>query len=409
MLRTRTSSQRRDSFAAGMTSALAVSYLGDQVYLLAFPWILLNVTHNTELVGLQYALEYLPLLVLPVIGVMVDRYSHVNIMMFGDIARFIIVTLILLSPGPGLPLWALYATGIALTVFSQSFEVALQASLPKILSGHTILRRVNARISSASAAAKLVGPAIAGWLIVGFGAKHALIADDVSFLATLGVLGVFWRRLKFESPRREKSTVWREAMEGIRYILEHRLLKAVAGIRFVLGLGLQLGLTVLIFYYRYVVHLDSLTIGILIGVGGGATLVGSLWTEKAQNLLGEGKLIVLGIFLAGVGWVITSVNSSLAGLLLGMACISLPEGAVASAWITLLQSVTPHELLGRVSAGVHWIAWLLLPLAAVLSGMLAREFGVHLVLLSAGAILVVTALGGAMTSLRTFSAALKEK
>lgn len=271
-----------------------------------------------------------------------------------------------------------------------------------------MLRRVNARISSASAVAKLLGPTIAGWLIVKFGAKHALVADDISFMCTLCVVGIFWRRLKLESPARAKSKLWREATEGIRYILEHRVLKAVASIRFILGLGLQLGLTLLIFYYRYIIHLDSIKIGILIGVGGAATLVGSLWSEKAQNLLGEGKLIVVGIFLAGLGWVITSLNSSFAVLLIGITCISLPEGAVASAWITLLQIVTPPELLGRVSAGVHWIAWLLLPVAAVLSGILARAFGVHWVLVSAGAILLLTALGGSMTSLRSFSVAAEE-
>lgn len=131
MLRAHTSSQRGDGFPAAITSALAVSYLGDQVYLLAFPWILLNVTHNAELVGFQYAFEYLPLIILPVIGVWVDRYSKSGIMVFGDLARIVIITVILLSPGPGLPLWALYTTGFALTVFSQSFEVALQAIFPK--------------------------------------------------------------------------------------------------------------------------------------------------------------------------------------------------------------------------------------------------------------------------------------
>lgn len=120
----------RRHLLAALVGGLSLSRLGDQMYLLAMPLLVVRIAHAPAAMGVQYALEYLPFLGLPLIGALVDRWDRGTLLVGADIVRIaLLVALPFVSRVPG-ALWAMYATGFAVTVAAEFFETGLDALMP---------------------------------------------------------------------------------------------------------------------------------------------------------------------------------------------------------------------------------------------------------------------------------------
>ena len=175
-----------------------VSVLGDQFYLIALPWLVLQLTGDPRSMAGVLAAAAVPRALLMLVGgLLSDRFSSQRVMIVSNLARFVVVgALSVMVAADAVDLMLLYVCAFFFGVADALFYPAELAILPKIVPAHS-LPRANALVAGATRLAALFGPMAAGLLIAGqigatgaggperSGMAAAFAVDAVTFLISL--------------------------------------------------------------------------------------------------------------------------------------------------------------------------------------------------------------------------------
>ena len=210
-----------------------ISHAGDAVYMIALPWLMLELTGSKSLTSFVAASAYLPAVFFGLIaGVIVDRYDRKKIMIFSDIIRAILVTVI--------PIAILFdfitpiligCVTFLLSSFATFFYPARDSLIPCIASPKE-LPSANSAISISGQMSHLLGPLFAGVGISIFGFTHLFTADAVSFLFSILAISLITTpfRLKKTAP---SSSQWKGIIEGLSYVRGNKGLRILLLLTFI--------------------------------------------------------------------------------------------------------------------------------------------------------------------------------
>jgi MFS transporter, DHA3 family, macrolide efflux protein len=365
--------------------AQLVSTFGDFLALFAVISVLTFRIHATpqQVTGVQIAYT-LPIAVLGVLaGVFVDRWPLKQTLVASDLLRCVLCLLLLLAHD----LISFYLILASISVVSSFFGPAQGVTIRSIVPLHG-LRSANALIQQVMFGMRIVGPAMAAFVVASFGAHVCYIADSISFLAS----GCLISTLRITKPqasavldpesapsptRRGVGSILTDMRAGIQFILHH------AGVLFVI-LALAAGMFVIgcfgpliAVYVRDSVHASTRVFGVASAMIGLGMFVG----VNALNTFGK-KLRNTTLVYAGLGgiacglcllaFVVHIWSTVLGDLLIGFAV----SGVVVPA-NTMIQQETPHALMGRVGSTVMSLVFTAQIGGLVLSGLLADRIGVR--------------------------------
>src|SRR5205814_4283867 len=112
-----------------------VSGTGDEITLLALPWLVLQLTHSPFQLGVVAGLQHLPFLVFTLIaGVYADRWDRRHIMLGADLLRFAsLATIPLAALFNVLTIAQIYVVAVLAGTGRVGFDVAHYALLPGIV------------------------------------------------------------------------------------------------------------------------------------------------------------------------------------------------------------------------------------------------------------------------------------
>ena len=172
-----------------------ISSVGDQCYLVALPWLILERGGTPQMLGFVLSAYGVPRLVaLLAGGKLSDQLRPRSVMLLADVARalvlFMLTALMLIGPPP--PLWLLCLIVAPLGLFTGLFLPASYAIAPELMPAAQ-LQAANAITSSSQQLARLVGPGLGGILVGQVRASAALAADALSFVASIGTLAAIHR------------------------------------------------------------------------------------------------------------------------------------------------------------------------------------------------------------------------
>lgn len=167
-----------------------LSVVGDQVTRLAVALLVFERTGSSLLAAATYACSYLTwLLGGPVLSALADRMPRRRLMIACDLARAVLVLVLLL---PGLPLWALFAVLGLVGLLAPPFDAARSAMLADILEGDRYV--VGSALSGAvGQAGQVVGFLAGGAMVALLGTRGALVLDATTFLLSAALLGALVR------------------------------------------------------------------------------------------------------------------------------------------------------------------------------------------------------------------------
>jgi predicted MFS family arabinose efflux permease len=327
--------------------------------------------------GVLQALLTLPFLLFAIpAGVLADRISRRSLMISAELLRCASLILILALSLMGQLNWLLLAilgsVGVCGTVL---FSVAAPATVPALVPAH-LLSTANARIELARTTALTAGPAIGGLLVSGTGAGGAFgLAAGLSLLAA-GLLA------KIASPvqivRKARKPV-EEIRDGMAFVFRHRLLAPIFATQFVFNVAFFIILAVFVPHAIHHLGLSATAVGIILGMFGFGMVVGAILAPRVIAAIPFGTVVAIGpIFGFAGSLAIVSTTVIANPILAGLGFFLLGVGPIL--WIisttTLRQSVTPPELLGRVSA-INTLAYGARPIGAgigaLISGVLSIE------------------------------------
>jgi MFS family permease len=362
----------------------AISLVGSEVTTLALPLtaVLLLDAGPAEMAILGL-LSWLPFLVVTLpAGVWVDRRRRRPLLLIANVGRAI--ALLAVPVGAflgilGLPL--LYVVALVVGVLTVLFELAYLAYVPQLVEREQ-LTDANARLQGTSSAANVGGPGLAGLLISAVGAPVAILIDSASYLASAFLLTGIRRPDVQPDTAGRAVDVLAEIRMGLRVTFSNPVLRAFALAAASNNLAWQVVEVVLLIYATTVLGLDALAIGTLFSVGAVGAVLGAMVAGRLGRRLGVGVTIATAMVVSGAGTLLVPLASppaEVGAAILGIALFIGGFGNTISVVhvITVRQTITPDELLGRMNASYRTLTYGAIPLGAMIGGLLGETIGLR--------------------------------
>ncbi|MBO9358817.1 MAG: MFS transporter [Thermomicrobium sp.] len=380
-------------FAALWGSDL-VATIGDRVHRVALAALVYELTGSMTVAGLAFLASGLPDLLLgPLAGVVVDRVNRRRVMIASDLARVLPVVL----PPIAAEYWigSLYLLLFMINAASILHRPAKMASIPAVVPPSQ-LTTANSLSSLPESLGDIGGYPLAGLVVGGLvsvmgnrhGLEAAFAAAALGYVVSALILWPLWLPPLGVGSDRSIRVEWRELVGGVRFLVDQPLVRTNTLLVALGAIAIGMAMPLLVGYAyarpeRGEVTYSLLNFGIGVGSVAGALLVGTLNTLRLATLVVLG-LVVMGTCLTGLGlepplW----VGVMLTGLTgLGNLLFLVPS-------VTIVQRVTPANLMGRVFALRSMILFTALIAANGLGGWLGDNLGAGRAFLVVGSGLII--------------------
>jgi MFS transporter, DHA3 family, macrolide efflux protein len=376
--------------------AQVVSVFGDFLALFAVISILTFKLHATaqQVTGVQIA-YMLPIAILGILaGVFVDRWPLKPTMVSSDSIRAGLCLLLLAAH----QIWHFYAILAAISVVSSFFGPAQGVAIRSAVPLHG-LRSANALMQQVMFGMRIIGPAIAAFMVAYLGAASCYVLDSVSFIGSACLIAsvVF---LKPEKPAPNPAIsapedisaigkIWLDMKQGISFIVHHAALLfvilAMAAGMFVIGCFGPL----IAIYVRDSLHASTKMFGIVSPMIGLGMLLGINGLNAFGKKLSNTLLVYSGLCGIATGLVILTLLPHIWSTLVGNFIIGFSVAGIIVPSQTLFQQATPPELMGRVGSTFMSIIFTAQISGLILSGLLTQYIGVRQVFALCAVMLVI--------------------
>lgn len=338
----------------------AISVLGDFVFdtTLAL-WIAAVIARGQPwaplAVGALAAAVSAPTILLgPIAGVFVDRMDKRRLMLAMDAARALLVSALLVAAAPGasvpLKLGLIYAVVAACTCCSQFFGPARLALIGDIVSPAD-RRRASALSQTTMSVALILGPPLAGPLLLGLGTSWALVVNALSFVVSFAAIWLVHARPAARSADSGRQPdIRREFLEGAQFLFGSRVLRVVfvSLVIALLGAGALNALDV--FFVARNLHTSEGAYGILVGAMGAGLLVASFGSAGLIERVGAQRTFGLSVLAVGAGMLVYSRMTAFVPGLVALFLLGVVNGPCNTAIGPIILATVPREMIGRVTS-----------------------------------------------------------
>ena len=386
-------------------SSQLVSGIGTWAQSIAQSWLVLQITHSAVALGTITMLQFLPMLVFPLLGgVVADRLPRRQLLIgtqLGALVQAVVLGGLVLSGT--VAYWEVGVLAFALGLTNAFGNPAQQALVPARAQGQRLIcgclianvlprpGRLTARLGVVTGkkvgnavarnsiqfnVARLTGGAIGGVAVATLGIAPTLFLNAASYLPAIAVLAML--RPAHARPRitggGPRPAVAGEIVAGIRFALGTPKIRTTLTLFGIIGL---LG-------FNWGVALPLLTValgagptgfgGLMAAFGAGSLIAGVLLMRAREAT--ERRLAIGGL---GLGSVIVLLGlSSTYGVSLALMFVAGITGITATVTAnTRLQLLTPDVFRGRVSSLFVLLMGGTTPIGALLLGGIAEVWGIR--------------------------------
>ncbi len=338
------------------------------------PLVAASLTDDPRLVaGLAMTYALVRLLVALPIGVWVDRIDRRTMLIVANLLRGLVVVALAISVQlevGSLPL--LYAAFAVVGTLESAADNASASVLPSIVPDRH-LDLANGRISAAQLIAdEFAGPPLGGLLFAALAAAPMYLMGGLWAAAGLLALALPLRRLGGPSPELPlRQPVFREALDGARWLAGNRTVGGLALIGALASVGYMLPFSILVLFADERLALDAVGYGVILAVSALGGLVGSFTTARVARWIGYRATIVASLLTGAASLSALSIttNGAVAALLLAIYILHAVVWGICAT--SLRQRLVPDSLRGRVNAASRVFSLLGLALGSALGGLLA--------------------------------------
>lgn len=357
----------------------ATTNIADAVTKVALPLLAVRLTHSPVLVsGVAAALTLPWLLTALHAGVFVDRHNRRTLMAGAETVRLLSVAAVLATVVlhvVTLPLLYVFALvlGVAEVVALISGASIIPSVVPKAR-----WQTANTRITAMEYLCNsFLGTPIGGFLVA---AGFTIALGTTGLIYLVGAVLLVLLAGDFAVARdTERRPVHAEIKEGLSFLWQHKLLRAMAFLITVMAGCWSAWLALIPVYATGPLGLDARRYGLLLTCLGAGGVVGALSTGRVNRLLGRRWSMfvdIVGSFALVAAPAVLPATPASAWVIGAAAFIA---GAGGTMWTVnsrvITQSLVPQHLLGRFNSASRLISWGMMPVAAALGGVLAQFLG----------------------------------
>ena len=371
-------------------SGQLISLIGTWMQSVAQAWLVYRLTGSSFLLGsVGFASQFPVFLVAPLGGIIADRRNRQRVVIGTQTASMILAFILSALTLTGVVrVWQIFVLAALLGVVN-AFDIPGRQAFLVDMVGKEDLMNAIALNSSMFNGARIIGPAIAGILVARIGEGWCFFANGVSYIAV--IIGLFLMRVAPPAYRRAEASPLAHIIEGFRFV---RQTAPIRSILLLLGLVSLVAMpyTILMpIFADRILHGGARALGILMGATGVGALLGALTLAAKTGVRGLGRWVAYSCAGFGVSLILFAFSRNLwlsAFLLLPVGFSMMLQMSSSN---TLIQTMVPDHLRGRVMAVYSMMFMGMAPFGAFFAGALADRLGAPLTV-SMGA---VAAIGGA--------------
>jgi MFS family permease len=372
-------------------SGQLISLIGTWMQNVAQAWLVYRLTGSSVLLGaIGFAGQIPVFLMSPLGGIVADRYSRHRVVIATQTASMVLAfALAAVTLSGSVKIWHIFALSALLGVVN-AFDIPARQSFIVDMVGKADLMNAIALNSSMFNASRVVGPAIAGILVANIGEGWCFFANAVSYIAVIAGLLLMNvpRHVHVEQPGSPLSHV----AEGFRFVSRNPPVYVLLMLLGIVSLtGMPYAVLMPIFADR-ILHGGAAGLGWLMGASGVGALAGALLLASRQTVRGLGAWVAVSAVGFGVGLIAFGFSRVFwlsAAILLPVGFTMMIEMGSSN---TLIQSMTPDRLRGRVMSVYSRMFMGMAPIGSLLAGAAADRLGAPWTV-AAGGIICMAAAG----------------
>jgi MFS family permease len=375
-----------------------VSLIGTFTQSIAKSWLVYRLTGSAFWLGVTTFCQQAPAFLFASLGGLVaDHYRRRTILVFTQSSAMVfafVLAILTLSGHVGVAQVLVLAA--LLGVVNAVDSPTRQAFVSEMV-GRDNLASAVALNTTMVTGASFIGPAIGGVAVKVLGEGWCFLVNGVSFLAVIaGLLAMRDLPPPAKSPARE--SMWARLREGFRFAATHEGVRALLALLAVTALAGLPFATLMPVFATTILHGDSRTLGMLMGAPGlGAAAVGLVLASHRGTRSYRSIAVAVGTF--GVLLVLFSQTRTLWSAIAILIPMGMASMVQFTATNTLIQTMTPDALRGRVMAIWFMIFMGFAPAGSLIAGSVTTALGdPRLVLAVGGAVCALGALAFARWS-----------
>ena len=364
----------------------SVSLIGTWMQKTAVSWVIYTLTHSTFMLGLTLFASQFPSFLFSLIGgVVSDRYNRFRVLLGTQVASMIQASILAILILAGhYAVWEILTLSVLLGVINAFDVPARQSLVYEMIEDKKDLPNALALNSSMVNLSRLIGPAIAGFVLENMGDGICFLLNALSFIAVIGSL-LLMKLPKYITQVHTKN-VFGELHEGMVY------LKRTPSIAFVI---IMLGLislfvlpfsTLLPVYAKDIFKGTASTFGIIDSVIGLGAFSGAIFLASIKAGSDLKKILAINTLIFGVGLILFSHegNYPLALVFATIAGFGMMSQITVSN--TLIQTTVEPNMRGRVISYYAMAFFGMQPIGGLLIGSVSKWIGTPDTMLAEGVV-----------------------
>ena len=358
-----------------------ISAFGSSFTQFAIPLLVFKLTGSAIYLAASAALFTVPHLLFGLlIGAWTDRTDRRRLMIVTDVLSMAAVGSVPVAALAGvLSVWWILAVVFITSTLGIFFEAAAFGAIPSLVDQADLVT-ANGRIQATFAGASVLGPLVAGALLVVLPVDQLLVVDAATFVVSAVALSLIRRPFNGPLTARRSTTIRQDIVEGLRYVLRHPVLRNISAMMALVNLVSVTAFAQLVLLAKERYAATDSEIGLLFAAGGVGVVLFSLAAGPLRKRWSFGNVALGALMVSGL---LTIALAYAPTFLVAVACWGLSSGLGTMFNIntgSLRQAIVPNQMLGRIITIAMVLAWSANPIGAIGGGFaVERTHDVQLV------------------------------
>ena len=376
----------------------AVSLIGTWIQQIALSWLVYRTTGSGFLLGLVTFCSQIPMLLfLPLAGLFSDRYDRRKLMIVAYLLAMIQATALgLLTVSGAIQIWQILALGFLYGTIMAFETPARQSLISQMVNDKDDLPNAIALNSVLMNSGRLIGPSIAGVLLVFISEGWCFLINSASFVAIIASVSMM--KLAAKPRIKTASSLRNELAVAARYAWNTRPIRLFLALVALISLTASPYTVLMPIFARDVFGGDAHTLGFLVGSAGLGAVIGTAFLTTRPNVFELSKLVPFTSAAAGIALMLVGFSKLYWLSLIFMASLGFGIIVTAASVNMMLQTLVDEDKRGRIIS-FYAMAFLgMAPVGGLIAGSLAGQLGAPATAMIDGACCLLGALALARLS-----------
>ncbi|ANS48308.1 permease [Bacillus thuringiensis] len=365
-----------------LLSGVGIANLGAWIYLIALNVLVYNMGGSALAVATLYVIKPLATLFTNAwSGSMIDRLNKRKLMIHLDIYRALFIAILPLLPS----LWIVYVFVFYISMASAIYEPTAMTYMTKLIPVEQ-RQRFNSLRSLIGSGASLIGPAVAGGLLIAGTPEFAIYMNAIAFLLS-GLITLLLPNLdKKEASdttsntlsltvlKKDWNTVINFSRKHVYVVCVYFLFQSM----FVLATATD---SLELSFAKEVLLLTDSEYGFLVSIAGAGFILGAITNTILSKKLAPSFLIGIGSLFIAIGYLIYAFSNIFLIAAIGFFILSFSMAYANTGFYTFYQNNVPVHIMGRIGSIYGLVIALVTIFITILSGVATQFISIQLVVI----------------------------